>query len=280
MQKAVPPEPGRLLPRARLRPGLRLRAPGQRGGAPAVRPAELLRALGLVLRRVAVHRATPRRSTCCAGRRTGRASTGSRTAGRTSRPCGPWRAGSSSGRRSGATGSRPGESSDVIAEFKVDSARLPHGAQLWRMDADGNEKLIALLRRRRAALAHRSVSSDARRLRGPLARAGVRGQPRRRRRAALPARARRRLRGGPARPVRARAAGRRVRRPGVRAHHLHLAGRSRSSCSPSTTPGCGWSTPGGRAPVARQLGLEEFDFGVYQGWAPAHEVTDLREHRV
>ena len=37
---------------------------------------------------------------------------------------------------------------------------------------------------------------------------------------------------------------------------------------------------GGRAPIARQLGLEEFDFGVYQGWAPAHEVDDLYEHRV
>lgn len=37
---------------------------------------------------------------------------------------------------------------------------------------------------------------------------------------------------------------------------------------------------GGRAPVARALGLEEFDFGVYQGWAPATEVTDLYEHRV
>ena len=37
---------------------------------------------------------------------------------------------------------------------------------------------------------------------------------------------------------------------------------------------------GGRAPVARQLGLEEFDFGVYQGWAPSHEVADLYEHRV
>ena len=32
-------------------------------------------------------------------------------------------------------------------------------------------------------------------------------------------------------------------------------------------------------PVAEALGLEEFDFGVYQGWAPAAEVTDLREHR-
>lgn len=37
---------------------------------------------------------------------------------------------------------------------------------------------------------------------------------------------------------------------------------------------------GGRAPIARQMGLEEFDYGVYQGWAPAHEVTDLYEHRV
>jgi hypothetical protein len=37
---------------------------------------------------------------------------------------------------------------------------------------------------------------------------------------------------------------------------------------------------GGRAPIARQLGLEEFDFGVYQGWAPRNEVTDISEQRI
>jgi hypothetical protein len=37
---------------------------------------------------------------------------------------------------------------------------------------------------------------------------------------------------------------------------------------------------GGLAPVATQLGLEEFDYGVYQGWAPRSEVSDLREYRV
>jgi hypothetical protein len=37
---------------------------------------------------------------------------------------------------------------------------------------------------------------------------------------------------------------------------------------------------GGRSPIAQQLGLEEFDFGVYQGWAPAHEVSDLHEQRI
>lgn len=37
---------------------------------------------------------------------------------------------------------------------------------------------------------------------------------------------------------------------------------------------------GGKAPVARSLGLEEFDYGVYQGWVLATEVTDLREQRV
>jgi hypothetical protein len=37
---------------------------------------------------------------------------------------------------------------------------------------------------------------------------------------------------------------------------------------------------GGRAPIARQLGLEEFDFGVYQGWAPVHEVSELYEQRI
>ena len=37
---------------------------------------------------------------------------------------------------------------------------------------------------------------------------------------------------------------------------------------------------GGRAPAARQMGLEEFDFGVYQAWAPAHEIRDLHEQRI
>lgn len=36
---------------------------------------------------------------------------------------------------------------------------------------------------------------------------------------------------------------------------------------------------GGKAPVARTLGLEEFDFGVYQGWAPAAQVSNVREYR-
>jgi hypothetical protein len=42
-------------------------------------------------------------------------------------------------------GFAPGEGRDVIAEFKVDSVRLPHGAQLWRMDGDGAEHMIAIL---------------------------------------------------------------------------------------------------------------------------------------
>ncbi|MFC7529459.1 SseB family protein [Actinoplanes sp. GCM10030250] len=41
-------------------------------------------------------------------------------------------------------GFAPGESKDVIAEFKVDSVRLPHGAQLWRIDADGDERMLAI----------------------------------------------------------------------------------------------------------------------------------------
>jgi hypothetical protein len=32
---------------------------------------------------------------------------------------------------------------DVIAEFKVDSVRLPHGAQMWRLAKDGTEALVA-----------------------------------------------------------------------------------------------------------------------------------------
>ncbi|MGC4804815.1 SseB family protein [Micromonospora sp. DT233] len=42
-------------------------------------------------------------------------------------------------------GFAPGESSDVVAEFKVDSARLPHGAQLWRIGAEGTERVVAIL---------------------------------------------------------------------------------------------------------------------------------------
>ncbi|WP_240669929.1 SseB family protein [Actinoplanes solisilvae] len=41
-------------------------------------------------------------------------------------------------------GFAPGEGRDVIAEFKVDSVRLPHGAQLWRIDADGHERMVAI----------------------------------------------------------------------------------------------------------------------------------------
>jgi hypothetical protein len=41
-------------------------------------------------------------------------------------------------------GFAPGDSSEVVAEFKVDSARLPHGAQLWRVEASGSEQLVAL----------------------------------------------------------------------------------------------------------------------------------------
>jgi hypothetical protein len=37
---------------------------------------------------------------------------------------------------------------------------------------------------------------------------------------------------------------------------------------------------GGRRPIAESMQLEEFDFGVYQGWAPAQEVTDISEHRI
>jgi hypothetical protein len=41
-------------------------------------------------------------------------------------------------------GFAPSDSRDVIAEFKVDSVRLPHGAELWRVDREGAEKLVAM----------------------------------------------------------------------------------------------------------------------------------------
>lgn len=42
-------------------------------------------------------------------------------------------------------GFAPGENSDVVAEFKVDSVRLPHGSRLCRLSADGTEELVAVL---------------------------------------------------------------------------------------------------------------------------------------
>ncbi len=42
-------------------------------------------------------------------------------------------------------GFAPADSGDVIAEFKVDSIRLPHGAELWRLRADGTSHLVARL---------------------------------------------------------------------------------------------------------------------------------------
>jgi hypothetical protein len=42
-------------------------------------------------------------------------------------------------------GFAPGDSTDVVAEFKVDSLRLPHGAQLWRIAKDGSQQLVATL---------------------------------------------------------------------------------------------------------------------------------------
>jgi hypothetical protein len=39
-------------------------------------------------------------------------------------------------------GFAPGET-EVLSEFKVDSVRLPHGAQMWRLAKDGSETLVA-----------------------------------------------------------------------------------------------------------------------------------------
>jgi hypothetical protein len=42
-------------------------------------------------------------------------------------------------------GFAPADSGDVIAEFKVDSVRLPHGAELWQLRADGTSRQVARL---------------------------------------------------------------------------------------------------------------------------------------
>ena len=42
-------------------------------------------------------------------------------------------------------GFAPAERGEVIAEFKVDSIRLPHGAQMWRLTSTGEHMLVAIL---------------------------------------------------------------------------------------------------------------------------------------
>jgi hypothetical protein len=42
-------------------------------------------------------------------------------------------------------GFAPAEDGQVIAEFKVDSIRLPHGAQMWRLTSEGTKTLVAVL---------------------------------------------------------------------------------------------------------------------------------------
>jgi hypothetical protein len=42
-------------------------------------------------------------------------------------------------------GFAPAERGEVIAEFKVDSIRLPHGAQMWRLTSTGDRMLVAVL---------------------------------------------------------------------------------------------------------------------------------------
>lgn len=42
-------------------------------------------------------------------------------------------------------GFAPAERNEIIAEFKVDSIRLPHGAQMWRLTATGDHVLVAIL---------------------------------------------------------------------------------------------------------------------------------------
>ena len=41
-------------------------------------------------------------------------------------------------------GFAPGEGRDVVAEFKVDSVRLPHGAQMWRMARTARRRMVAI----------------------------------------------------------------------------------------------------------------------------------------
>ena len=153
-------------------------------------------------------------------------------------------------------GFAPGESKEIIAEFKVDSARLPHGARLLRMRNDGTEEMVAVL----DADGQRWLRTDGRLSRCATASwpamhgRGVRGQPGRGKRAALPPRAGRGLHEIRAGPVRARAC-----RPPRWTTSCYM----RTTCTWRGEPfivlgrARGWlrvEYTGGRAPVAQELG--------------------------
>ena len=179
-------------------------------------------------------------------------------------------------------GFAPGDT-DVVAEFKVDSVRLPHGAQMWRLARDGTETLRGELRRRRRPMDADAVGTGGTRVCVTATTpAGAAASTRSARTATTCA----------STPPSRRTASIRSGRAGTcgscRPTRVEDFGYVRTTCMWQGEPfivlgeADGWlrvEYTGGKAPVARTLGLEEFDYGVYQGWAPSAEVTNLNEYR-
>ena len=241
-------------------------------------PAKLTHALGLGYAGSPFAR-TPTRSTCCAGRRTGRVSTGSRTAAAheaamramegwvIERP--PFR----------GNGFAPGESSDVIAEFKVDSARLPHGAADVADGSDGSETLVATFDGDAPTLAAGGDAVCAT-VTSPAGAAGSTRSARTTTRSGSTATAPgRRLHRGPAGPVSSGW----CRPPRSRTWRTCVppaGGRaSRSSCSAQHDDWLRVEYTGGRAGRAH-AGPGGVRLRRVPGLGPQAQVTDLREYRL
>ena len=176
-------------------------------------------------------------------------------------------------------GFAPSDTSEAIPELKLDNIRLPHGSQLWQIRSDGTETLIAVL------------DSDVpiwRRIgEGPMMRNGYVARWRGRDYEASPDGARVRLyQPEPGDGFEEVRPGRFVLvLPVTEVDDLAYV---RATCSWKGEPFIVLAEhgarlwleyTGGKRPVAESMGLEEVDFGVYRGWAPTNEVTDLREDR-
>ncbi|WP_433335659.1 TY-Chap domain-containing protein [Spirillospora sp. CA-294931] len=193
------------------------------------------------------------------------------------------------------SGYAPGDGT-AVPEFKIDSQRLPHGAELYVLDRAGGETLVAGFDADRRQWVPRPIvevpvrqpSADHTGGTAMTVRHGFYARWRGADYEASPDGAQVRLYlARPAEGFSAVAPDRHVRV--VPAAEVDRLAYVNTFCTWRGEPFVvlgeheDWlrlEYTGGKAPVAERLGLEPFDRGVYQAWAPRAEVEDLREEAV